>query len=143
MSRLIPPRNSSKKVEGFRPPPPRARKELAQDNLFVAPPTQAEKEWDGMPEMKQLNLAPYKTIYIHFENAENLKKFSELVGQPLTLETRSIWFPKAEIGRIANKRWVSGEFKSTHERKRYVNVPLSEEKEKDVTQYESCEELLK
>ena len=52
--------------------------------------------WRGMPEFVQKNLKPMKTIYVHFETREDLVAFSALVGQQLTMETRSIWYPEAE-----------------------------------------------
>ncbi len=36
----------------------------------------------------------------------DLLAFADLVGQKLTPDTRSIWFPTAEIGRMMNKRFA-------------------------------------
>lgn len=65
-----------------------------------------EKEWKGMPEFVQKDLTPHKTIYVHFEKIEDLEAFSKLIGQNVSMTTRSIWFPQAEIGRFADKRWI-------------------------------------
>lgn len=65
-----------------------------------------KSEWVGMPEFIQEDLSPWKQIIVSFENYEDIKAFSELIGQRLTPDTRSIWYPEAEIGRIANKRYV-------------------------------------
>lgn len=65
-----------------------------------------EKEWKGMPEFVQKDLTPHKTIYVHFENIKDLEEFSKLVGQNISMSTRSIWFPQAEIGHFADKRWI-------------------------------------
>lgn len=65
------------------------------------------KEWVGMPEYEQNNLMPWKTVYVHFANQEALFRFAELVGQKLTLESKSIWFPKAEIADVVDKRYKS------------------------------------
>jgi hypothetical protein len=62
--------------------------------------------WKGMPEFVQEDLTPVKTIYVHFETREDMEAFAKLVDQPLTMNTRSIWYPEAEIGRIANKRYI-------------------------------------
>lgn len=64
------------------------------------------EHWKGMPEFVQKDLTPFKTIYLHFENRADMEAFSELVGQKITLNTQSIWYPEAEIGRIANKRYI-------------------------------------
>lgn len=65
-----------------------------------------EDEWQGMPEFNQNDLQPHATIIVHFHSKEGMEKFSKLVEQPITYKTRSIWFPKAEIGTIADKRYV-------------------------------------
>jgi hypothetical protein len=64
------------------------------------------EHWKGMPEFVQEDLAPVKTIYIHFETREDYQAFAKLVGQTLTMNTRSIWYPEAEIGRTFNKRYI-------------------------------------
>lgn len=65
-----------------------------------------EEHWQGMPEYVSEDLTPFKSIYVHFESREDIKKFSELVGQTITLDTKCIWYPEAEIGRIADKRYI-------------------------------------
>ena len=39
----------------------------------------------------------FKTIFIHFEDKEDIKEFSELIDQRITSKTQSIWYPKIEI----------------------------------------------
>lgn len=68
-----------------------------------------EDEWKGMPEFKQEDLQPYKTIYVHFADRKDMEKFAKLVKQTITLNTRSVWYPEAEIGRIATKKYVKDE----------------------------------
>ena len=65
-----------------------------------------QREWQGMPEFNQKDLAPFKTIYVHFTCLQDMEAFSKLVNQSVSKKTRSIWYPKAEIGRIANKRYI-------------------------------------
>ena len=65
-----------------------------------------EKHWRGMPEFIQRDLSPFKTIYVHFETREDMQAFSELVNQRIGLNTRSIWYPEAEIGHFAGKRYI-------------------------------------
>lgn len=65
-----------------------------------------EKEWEGMPEFIQEAKEPYAKIIFRFENEEDLKKFSEIIGQKLTRKTKSAWFPfKSHWGQI-KKIWV-------------------------------------
>lgn len=63
------------------------------------------KEWVGMPEFIQDDLTPWKQIIVSFAGLADMAAFAELVGQTITPNTRSIWFPEAEIGRIVNKRY--------------------------------------
>jgi hypothetical protein len=64
------------------------------------------EHWKGMPEFVQKNLEPYKTISVHFETREDMEAFAALVGQRVAFETRSIWFPEAEIGRYVDKKYA-------------------------------------
>lgn len=63
--------------------------------------------WVGMPEFKQEDLTPMKSILVHFASTSDLEQFASTIGQRLTMNTRSIWFPPAEIGRMMNKRYRS------------------------------------
>ena len=65
-----------------------------------------EDEWIGMPEFIQEDLEPKFQIIVSFESEEDMEEFSKLVSQTITPNTRSIWYPEAEIGRISNKRYV-------------------------------------
>jgi len=83
-------------------------KEDDQIPLFDSDP-EWEEHWKGMPEFVQQDLEPIKQITVSFETPEDMQKFAELVGQPITMNTRSIWYPEAEIGRYANKRYAADE----------------------------------
>jgi hypothetical protein len=65
-----------------------------------------EEHWKGMPEYVSKNLRPFKTIYVHFEDRESMQAFAKLLCQTITLETKSIWYPEAEIGVAADKRYI-------------------------------------
>ncbi len=77
-----------------------------QPALFEMPPVWKEA-WAGMPGYNHQDLEPWRSIKVHFANAVDMKAFADLVGQRLTERTDSIWHPKAEIGRYANKRFIS------------------------------------
>ena len=64
------------------------------------------KEWKGMPEFIQEDLMPFKTIYVHFRNIEDMRKFSKLMNQKILVTTQYIWYPKARIDEVKNLRWV-------------------------------------
>lgn len=65
-----------------------------------------QNEWQDMPEFVQEDLMSYRTIKVHFESEEDVKRFSELLNQQITQDTKFIWFPEAELGRFANKRYI-------------------------------------
>jgi len=62
--------------------------------------------WRGMPEFVQENQMPWKSIYVHFESRKDMEDFSKLVGQRIGLQTRFIWYPEAEIEKVAHMAWV-------------------------------------
>lgn len=67
------------------------------------------REWNGMPEFDMKDLTSRKRLIVHFATLGDMQAFAELVEQKLTPKTQSIWFPPAEIGRYANKRYIQVE----------------------------------
>ena len=59
-----------------------------------------------MPEFVQKDLEPFKQVIVNFETREDMEAFAAFIGQKITVNTRSIWYPEAEIGRYANKRYT-------------------------------------
>jgi len=83
-------------------------KDKQQQKLFGADevPTKFDEHWQDMPEYTQGDLTPELSIIVHFNNAEDRQAFAKLVNQTITYRTKSIWYPKAEIGVVKDKRWV-------------------------------------
>jgi hypothetical protein len=65
-------------------------------------------EWEGMPEFEHEDLTAVQSLHVHFRTREDVDAFARLIGQPLTDRTRSLWFPPAEVGRYADKRYAAG-----------------------------------
>jgi hypothetical protein len=63
------------------------------------------KEWVGMPEFIQDDLTPWKQIVVSFAGPADMAAFAVLVDQTITPNTRSIWFPDAEMDTIKTKRY--------------------------------------
>lgn len=83
-----------------------------QDNLFKAsglatPKPDIIQEWIGMPDFNMENLMSWQSTVVHFKNQRDRDEFAKLIGQKLTPKTRSIWYPRAEIGHFAGKSWES------------------------------------
>jgi hypothetical protein len=76
------------------------------ERLPAEPANDPREEWQGMPEFEHEDQSPWKTLTVHFKDAAALEEFAALVNQTVTEGVRSIWFPEAEIGRIADKRYV-------------------------------------
>ena len=51
------------------------------------------EHWQDMPEYRQDNRMPWRSLTVHFERHEDRNAFAELVGQKLTDITPSIWYP--------------------------------------------------
>lgn len=66
-----------------------------------------DPDWDGMPEFKHRDLTSAFRIIVHFANATDRDAFAKLVGQTITEKTRAIWYPKATIGRYADKQYTA------------------------------------
>ncbi len=67
-----------------------------------------EEDWNGMPEFIQKDQTQYKEIVIKFRNIEDMKQFMKTINQEFTVKTKAIWFPKLQIKKVANLRYVDG-----------------------------------
>lgn len=76
-----------------------------QDWLFDQD-LQWKEHWKQMPEYIHENQESFKDLIVHFESWEDVQSFSKLVGQKLTIDTKSIWHPQVTISSYTNKRWV-------------------------------------
>jgi hypothetical protein len=63
-------------------------------------------EWKDMPEFVQGKQEPYAQMIIRFRNQQDLDEFSEMIGQKLTVKTKSLWHPSLVRGLHGQKRWV-------------------------------------
>jgi hypothetical protein len=77
-----------------------------QTSMFGDELTTWYGEWQGMPEFVQEDQSPNKSVIVHFASYADMAEFAKLVGQRLTPRTQSIWYPEADIGRYADKRYA-------------------------------------
>lgn len=63
-------------------------------------------EWVGMPEFVQDDQTAWKTVLVHFQCRDDLQDFAQLIGQPLTNETRWVWYPPQQREQLKEKRYV-------------------------------------
>jgi hypothetical protein len=81
-------------------------KDSLYQTLFDLSPSWTDL-WRGMPEFSQKDLEPYKSVVVHFQDKHDQAAFSKLIGQKVLPNTRSLWYPEAEIGRYADKVFKS------------------------------------
>lgn len=67
--------------------------------------TDALEEWTDMPEYEGLEPC-YKKVVVSFDDEESFNAFFELVGQPHTEKTKSIWFPEKEKRNLKDLEWA-------------------------------------
>ena len=66
-----------------------------------------ENFWEGMPDFVQEKQEPYAKIIFRFESEEDLQDFAQIIGQKLTLKTKSSWHPFKPHRRNVKEVWVS------------------------------------
>ena len=86
-------------------PPPR-RSPPSQPSLFDMGEDWV-KEWKGMPEFVCEDLSPFKVIIVNFTSWSDVQKFAKITGNKITADTRAIWFPKADMDKVACLRYKS------------------------------------
>ena len=67
--------------------------------------TDAEAEWQGMPEFIQEDKTAFRSVVVHFPDQQAVDDFVALVKFPLTPQTRFMWFPRSTIERYVDKRY--------------------------------------
>jgi hypothetical protein len=65
-----------------------------------------DEHWKAMPEFVQKNERPFKTIKVHFASRADMDKFAAFIGQQIGQNTQYIWYPEAELAKVAHMRYV-------------------------------------
>jgi hypothetical protein len=66
-----------------------------------------EEHWQDMPEFVQDDMEPFKTVHVHFANAEDLAAFAKLVGQTQIMgQINYMWYPPIPMRRTSHLRYV-------------------------------------
>ena len=83
-----------------------------ENGLFPEMENEWQKEWKGMPEFVSERNKPYQKISISFETPEDVKRFAEITGIPITPRTDRGWYPpkkKGTPGYYISDKWNSDE----------------------------------
>lgn len=70
----------------------RATRETPQHALFDVEPDW-RTEWWGMPEFTMGDASPLRKVTINFMTRDDITRFAEVTGLPITGQTDSAWFP--------------------------------------------------
>lgn len=65
-----------------------------------------DTQWEGMPECASEDQTAIGSVKVNFARVEDREAFAKIIGQTVTENTRSIWYPPAPIGRTADKRYA-------------------------------------
>ncbi len=102
----------------------RSVKEFDLDNLFydkiistskkpsINDKHDTKRHYVGMPEFKSKEIKPFHKVV--FKSNKSSEELSEIFEQNITDQTKSIWFPKLEIGKYAKYRVVGGNAESKY-----------------------------
>ena len=77
------------------------------DEHFYGPRQNAHDEWQGMPEFDQEDAFGVLTLKVRFLTEDDIATFAQLVGQRVSLETKSIWFPQQEPAHVTGLGYVA------------------------------------
>jgi len=85
--------------------------EQAQIGLDVeVPDFDPMDEWKGMPEFENEDVfGAVLSLKVHFASENDVQRFSELVGQDVTMQSKYIWFPKQERMDLKSYRVIDDE----------------------------------
>ena len=67
----------------------------------IIPPDIPEDHWQGMPEFEQEDKLGIQQIIMHFDTYEDVVAFAALLEQPITAQTKSLWYPPRQRGNAA------------------------------------------
>jgi hypothetical protein len=70
-------------------------------------PEACDADWTDMPAYDHVDLSPKHSIIVNFRNQDDVDRFAALIEQDISGTKKSIWYPKVEIARYADKRYVS------------------------------------
>ena len=64
-------------------------------------------EWQGMPEFESEDEMPFRTLRVHFRNAEDLNQFGAAINQAIPEKADYLWFPPRPQTKPSSVPYVS------------------------------------
>jgi len=74
---------------------------------FFERPPEWKQHWRGMPTFEQQDLTSAFSVEVNLSSAAARDRLSSLMDRNLTENTRSVWWPREEIGTLADKCFVT------------------------------------
>lgn len=71
--------------------------------------TAQQTEWNDMPEYVNTDRSAYRSIIMHFANAEDVVAFTTLIEQEVSDRTKFLWFPPQELDHTSDVTYEAGE----------------------------------
>jgi hypothetical protein len=69
------------------------------------PVNDPDAEWRGMPEFEHEDKTAFRTLTVHFADAEAVRDFARLIGQPFSEQAHYIWHPPQEPENFMDRRY--------------------------------------
>ena len=63
---------------------------------------ECDREFRGMPEFNQPDNGAMRQIIVSFDDHAGVDRFAKLIGQDLTLKTKSLWFPPRPTNNVVD-----------------------------------------
>jgi hypothetical protein len=76
-------------------------------NELLSAASDPNAEWRGMPGFSQQDQLGFRTLVVHFKDAEAVSDFKRLIGQEFTDKARFIWHPYVAPDAVAHLGYVS------------------------------------
>lgn len=64
-------------------------------------------EWQGMPEFESEDQKPFRTLHVHFRDADDVQKFGEMIGQAIPEKADYLWVPPRPIEHPSRVQYAS------------------------------------
>ena len=63
-------------------------------------------EWRGMPDCKNRDERPFRSLRVHFASSEDVDDFANLIGQRFSGTAKYIWHPRMKMERPSATPYV-------------------------------------
>ena len=91
-----------------------------------------------MPEYEHEDQTPFRSLFVHFANQQDLDEFLALLDQPATEKTKYIWYPELKHATFMNKSWIGANYTDDHEHDLHDVTTYGETHRRFICTVEGC-----